>query len=265
MPRPAKERRVCFLPKSIKFKPIEEFCGFCEKRADCLKRKRIQDENNIKEKESISLSLDEYEVIRLIDYKGLNQEEAALVMGVARTTVQAIYSESRKKLSQMLIEAKPLEIKGGNYKISFGEEFHKEQNCRSFNSKLTNSKGTVNKMEILIPVNQNVKETAVAAALGRANYFLVYNVEKDSYNFIENTVKNNASGTGIQAAQILVDTGARVLLTPRCGMKAGKVLDAAGFKIYKTVSDNLAENIEKYKNNELTILAERSMGHHGGR
>lgn len=43
--------------------------------------------------------MEEYEALRLMDYLGLNQEEAAAQMGVARTTVQRIYAQARRKLA----------------------------------------------------------------------------------------------------------------------------------------------------------------------
>ena len=45
----------------------------------------------------ITMALEEYETIRLIDYEGLTQEECSERMNVARTTVQRIYSDARKK------------------------------------------------------------------------------------------------------------------------------------------------------------------------
>jgi uncharacterized protein len=65
--------------------------------------------------EFINLELDEFEVIKLIDYKNLNQEECANKIGVARTTVQKIYSEARKKIAIAIIEGKTIVIKGIDY------------------------------------------------------------------------------------------------------------------------------------------------------
>lgn len=67
--------------------------------------------------ESIVMSVDEYETIRLIDMIGLTQEECAAQMNVARTTVQGIYNDARRKLADALVNAKPLEIRGGDYEI----------------------------------------------------------------------------------------------------------------------------------------------------
>ena len=63
------------------------------------------------------MTLDEYEAIRLIDLLDCTQEECAQQMGVARTTVQAVYNQARRKLAQMLVDGRRLEIQGGDYEL----------------------------------------------------------------------------------------------------------------------------------------------------
>ncbi len=96
MPRPRKCRRICVLPEIKQFGPLEKACPNTER---------------------IILGLDEYETLRLIDHLGLTQEECALQMDVARTTVQAIYNAARRKLAQALVEGRILHIEGGNYSL----------------------------------------------------------------------------------------------------------------------------------------------------
>ncbi|WP_334196280.1 DUF134 domain-containing protein [Muricomes intestini] len=93
MPRPRKHRRVCSHPRCTSFKP----CGG--------------------DKPVITMTLDEYEVIRLIDLEGLTQEQCAEQMEVARTTVQAIYARARKTLAQCIVEGHSLQISGGDVRI----------------------------------------------------------------------------------------------------------------------------------------------------
>ena len=96
MARPRKWRRVCSLPDNNRYGPL--------------------DITNM-EQEPIIMALDEYETIRLIDLEGLTQEECSDKMNVARTTVQRIYSDARKKIAESLIDGKVLLIEGGDYQL----------------------------------------------------------------------------------------------------------------------------------------------------
>jgi len=71
---------------------------------------------------TVTLGVDEYEVIRLIDLEGLTQEQCAVQMEVARTTVTGIYLSARRKLAQALVERKALAVEGGHYRLCDGGE-----------------------------------------------------------------------------------------------------------------------------------------------
>lgn len=94
LPRNAKCRRVCQMPVHCRFSPEQPG-----------------------KPEAVELTVEEYETVRLMDYLGYNQEDAAAQMGVARTTVQRIYAQARQKLSVFLVEGRPLQIGGGSYAL----------------------------------------------------------------------------------------------------------------------------------------------------
>ena len=100
MSRPLKLRKVCMLPKSSVFSPVGQ------------KRK----------KNPIFLTIDEYEVIRLLDKEGFSQEQCGEYMDIARTTVQQIYASARKKIAEALVEGFPIRIEGGNYLLCDSKE-----------------------------------------------------------------------------------------------------------------------------------------------
>ena len=62
----------------------------------------------------ISLSLDEYEAIRLADYNGLSHEEAALEMEISRSTFTRLIEKARNKIADFIVKGKILTIEGGS-------------------------------------------------------------------------------------------------------------------------------------------------------
>jgi len=60
--------------------------------------------------EPIKMFYDEYEVLRLIDYLGLDQEEAGKRMGVSRGTVWRLLQSARKKLVSTIVEGRELQL-----------------------------------------------------------------------------------------------------------------------------------------------------------
>ena len=60
------------------------------------------------------LTLDEYEAVRLADYKGLSHEEAADEMRISRSTFSRLVVGARKKIADSIVHGKILIIEGGN-------------------------------------------------------------------------------------------------------------------------------------------------------
>ena len=77
--------------------------------------------------DAVILSVDEYEVFRLLDYEQITQRECAFQMKVARTTVTDIYNQARQKLADALVNGKRLIIDGGSYDLC-----ERRNNCVGF-------------------------------------------------------------------------------------------------------------------------------------
>ena len=99
MPRPKKLKIVNGLPEYNLYGPI-----------------------NASEENSILMSIEEYETIRLIDVEGLKQEECAQRMQVGRITVQKLYADARYKIADLLVNGIVLKIEGGSYQINEKDE-----------------------------------------------------------------------------------------------------------------------------------------------
>lgn len=64
------------------------------------------------------LSLDELEAIRLIDFMGLCQKEAAKSMRISQQTFSRILKKARKEVANAIVLGKIIKIHGGRYVIS---------------------------------------------------------------------------------------------------------------------------------------------------
>ncbi len=104
MPRPICRRRVGFIPGTRYFKPMGIPMNMLEE---------------------IVLNIDELEAVRLADYGGLYQEQAAERMQISRPTFGRIVESAHKKIADALVNGRALRIQGGNV------EMHEFRDTRS--------------------------------------------------------------------------------------------------------------------------------------
>ncbi|MFH1854521.1 MAG: DUF134 domain-containing protein [Candidatus Omnitrophota bacterium] len=67
--------------------------------------------------EGVSLTLDEFEAIRLADLEGLRQVDAAKGMKISRPTFSRIVASARQKIGDALVNIKAIKIEGGCCKV----------------------------------------------------------------------------------------------------------------------------------------------------
>jgi hypothetical protein len=100
MARPKRKRRVQFMPEITYFKPIGVPLSYLKE---------------------IDLSVDELEALRLVDYKGKDQETAAEQMNISQSTIQRILSQARKKLARALVMGWAIKVEGGEVDMRRGK------------------------------------------------------------------------------------------------------------------------------------------------
>ena len=100
MPRKSKCRLVCGEPACRRFLPQSSSEGV--------------------KAEPVRLSVEELESLRLCDYEGLEQGQAAARMEISRGTFQRILYAARHKAAQALITGAELTIGGGRYAVREG-------------------------------------------------------------------------------------------------------------------------------------------------
>jgi predicted DNA-binding protein (UPF0251 family) len=102
MARPRQCRRVSSMPESNYFKPRGIPLSMLE---------------------TVILTVDEFEAVRLADLEGLYQEQAAERMKVSRQTFGRIIESAHKKVAEALVKGKALKIEGGEFEMASMRKF----------------------------------------------------------------------------------------------------------------------------------------------
>jgi Uncharacterized conserved protein len=111
-------------------------------------------------------------------------------------------------------------------------------------------------MKIAVTAGGTGLEDCFDTRFGRAAYFIVYDLDNDSWESHANTQNLEAAqGAGIQAAQTVQRLGVSAVITGHVGPKAYKVLDANGTKIFMATARTVKDAVTAYKNGSLSLLA----------
>lgn len=97
MPRPIRHRKIGHWPEYTSFKPA----GIPGHQL-----------------EEVILNLDELEAVRLADFLGLYQDEAARHMNISRQTFGNLLNDAHHKIADCLITGKSLKIEGGEVELA---------------------------------------------------------------------------------------------------------------------------------------------------
>ena len=178
MPRPQRCRRICGLPRVGAFGPQEG-------RAEA----------------PIVLTLDEYEVIRLVDLEEKTQGACAAQMDVSRSTVQEIYESARKKIAACLVYGRPMVIRGGNYRLCGGRERGCGQGCRQGPLPVRQDAPDPRKQEgeSTMKIAVTYENGQIFQHFGHTQAFKIYEITDGQISRTE-VVDTNGSGHGALAA-----------------------------------------------------------------
>ncbi len=110
-------------------------------------------------------------------------------------------------------------------------------------------------MKIAFTTSGTNLEGRFESRFGRVSHFIVYDLEKETFDLIDNQQNANAPrGAGIQAAETIARSGAKALVTGHCGPNAYRVLQAAGISVYQSDAATVAEALEKYRAGQLSLI-----------
>jgi predicted Fe-Mo cluster-binding NifX family protein len=107
-------------------------------------------------------------------------------------------------------------------------------------------------VKIAFTTSGETLEAPLDGRFGRAPKFILYDMEKDCFEVIDNRQSlNTPQGAGIQAAEAMVRAGAKGLVTGHCGPNAFRALSAAGITIYSCEEPTVAAALKAFRSGVL--------------
>lgn len=222
MARPRKNRTITSMPSSEGFMPLGyDTCP-----------------------ETVIMTLDEYEAIRLIDYMDMTQEACALSMGVSRPTITGIYESARFKLADSLVNEKRLLIEGGAVNIYFA-----------------NKKTAKLEEETTMKIAVTYENGQIYQHFGHCENFKIYDVEDGT---IRSSKVESAAGNGHGAlAGFLKELGVEVLICGGIGGGAKTALESVNIRLFGGVNGNADDAVNALLEGKLEYNANVQCSHHG--
>jgi len=103
-------------------------------------------------------------------------------------------------------------------------------------------------MKIAVAACENHLQSPVDAHFGRCDWFCIYDIDNNQYEFIENTYRHHAEKAGTDAAQMIIEKGVDKVFAGRFGAKVVEMLRSHNIQMiviskYMTIN----EIIEKLK------------------
>lgn len=238
MARPRRCRRICAEPDYNDFGPT-----------------------GIAADEKVVMTVDEYEVIRLIDLEKLTQEQCAAQIGVARTTVTDIYDTARSKLADCLVSGKQLTIFGGSYVLCTGNDAcFCRGNCDKMNHTKTELPAVPKKGEETVRIAVTYENETVFQHFGRTEYFKLYDVE-NGVIIATQLIDTNGQGHGALGA-FLHAMGVDTLICGGIGGGAQAALAKLGIRLYGGVSGSCDQAVNNLLAGTLVYSADAACSHH---
>ena len=106
-------------------------------------------------------------------------------------------------------------------------------------------------MFIAIASTGDSLNSSIDKTFGRAEKFIIFNLENDTFDVINNDYAHSPSSAGTQVAWMMVDRGIEAVITQRCGGKSYDILNSAGIKVFYNVKGTVKDAIEDFKSGKL--------------
>lgn len=99
---------------------------------------------------------------------------------------------------------------------------------------------------------------------GRCRYFVIVDSETKEFEVLDNQAVMTSGGAGIQAAQMVANSGVDAVITGHLGPNAADTLVAADLKTYLGASGTVGETLRQYKAGNLQEASGPTVESHFG-
>jgi predicted Fe-Mo cluster-binding NifX family protein len=106
-------------------------------------------------------------------------------------------------------------------------------------------------MRIAISSTGPKLDAPIDQRFGRCPCFILVDPASEEFEVLDNQAAMMSGGAGIQAAQMVVNSGAGAVITGNLGPNAAETLAAAGVKTYLGASGTVRQTLEQYKTGRL--------------
>ena len=236
MPRPQRCRRICDKPAFTEFLPNTETAS-----------------------EPVILTLDEFEVIRLVDLEKQTHEQCGKQMEISRTTVTEIYESARQKIADSIVNGHPLVISGGNYRLCDGaSSWCYKKRCEKYQEQ--ENTYSIEKGDGIMRIAVTYENGQIFQHFGHSEQFKFYDVE-DGKVVSSQVADTNGSGHGALAG-FLAGNHVDVLICGGIGGGAQMALAQAGIKLYGGVSGSADAAVDALLSETLAYNPDVRCNHH---
>jgi predicted Fe-Mo cluster-binding NifX family protein len=119
-------------------------------------------------------------------------------------------------------------------------------------------------MKIVVSANGANLDAPASPIFGRCPMYAFVDTDTMESEAVENPAIGASGGAGIQAAQFVVEQGARAVVTGNMGPNAFNVLQSAGVPIYLFGGGTVRQGVEAFQAGQLPTAGEASAPAHAG-
>lgn len=190
---------------------------------------------------AISIDIEEWEAVRLVDYLGIERIEAAKSMGISRQTLNILLKAARTKTARAVVEGLSFSIIDGNNADYAPKDYSYGERRKEMKIAVTHENGNV------------------FGHFGKSKEFAIFEAE-DGKVVSSHVEKAPEEGHGAMVG-FLTGLGVDILICGGIGAGAVNALKEAGISIYAGASGNVEMQVSALLNGQLSENSEANCGH----